>query len=211
MLAKEDGRKLVRKLLQEYPDAKPTLDYSNALELLVAAILAAQCTDERVNQVTKELFKKYRSPGDYAKAQQLALEKEVKSTGFFRQKAKAIREVCRGIAEEHGGEVPGTMEELTGLPGVGRKTANMVLGDAFGMPGLIVDTHVKRVSGRTGLTEESNPDKIEMDLQAVVPRKKWTLFSHAMMEHGRAICVARKPHCSRCPLRELCPYDGPSD
>jgi len=211
MQAKDDARKLVRKVLREYPNPKPTLDFSNGLELLVAAILAAQCTDERVNQVTKGLFEKYPDAEAYAKAKQSQLEKEVKSTGFFRQKAKAIREMCAALMERHGGEVPKTMDELTALPGVGRKTANMVLGDGFGIPGIIVDTHVKRVSGRTGLTDETNPDKIEVDLQGVVPKKSWTAFSHAVMAHGRAICVARKPHCSRCPLRKLCPYESPSD
>jgi len=211
MPAKDEARKLVRRILREYPSPRPTLDFSNGLELLVATILAAQCTDERVNQVTKRLFEKYRDAGAYAEAKQSQLEKEVKSTGFFRQKAKAIREVCRKIVEKHGGEVPRTMEELTALPGVGRKTANMVLGDTFGMPGIIVDTHVKRVSERTGLTDERNPDKIEADLQAIVPKRKWTVFSHAVMAHGRSNCVARKPHCSRCPLRKLCPYGGPSD
>ena len=211
MLPKEDGRKLVRKILREYPDAEATLDFSNGLELLVAAILAAQCTDERVNQVTKTLFKKYRHTDDYARARLSRLEAEVKSTGFFRQKAKAIRDVCRTLAEKHGGEVPDTLEELTALPGVGRKTANMVLGDGFGKPGMIVDTHVRRLSARMGLSDETDPDKIEADLREIVPRKKWTQFSHAMMAHGRSMCVARKPHSSRCPFRDLCPYEGPSD
>ncbi len=211
MLGKDDAKRLARALLKKYPLAAPTLDFSSPLELLIATILAAQCTDERVNQVTEKLFKKYRTAADYADASLPQLEREIKTTGFFRQKAKAIKACSQSLVEQFGGEVPDSMDALTQLRGIGRKTANMVLGDALGQPAIIVDTHVRRLSRRMGLTGKKDPDKIEFDLREIVPKAKWTPFSHAMMAHGRSICVARKPRCSICPVRKLCPYDGPSD
>jgi len=198
--------KILPMLKQMYPHAKCSLDHGNALELLVATILSAQCTDERVNIVTKDLFKKYRSAGDYAKAPQEKLEKDIQSTGFFRNKAKSLRGMGQALVDQHGGKVPATMEELTHLPGVGRKTANVVLGNAFNQNvGVVVDTHVARLSNRLGLTKHADPVKIEQDLMAIVPREQWTLFSHLLIHHGRAICTARNPKCEQCPLLAECP------
>ncbi len=198
-------------LQREYPDARCSLAHSGPLELLVATILSAQCTDERVNLVTRELFKKYRSVKDYAAAPQEQLERDIQSTGFFRNKAKSIRVMARSLIDHHGGKVPSTMEELTALAGVGRKTANVVLGNAFGINvGVTVDTHVARLSGRLGLSDHTDPVKIERDLMQVVPRKKWTLWSHLLIHHGRKICQARKPRCEQCPLRALCPWPNKS-
>lgn len=194
------------RLQQRYPDARVTLDYKNALELLVATILAAQCTDARVNVITKELFKKYKKPQDYVAAPHEELAHDIVQCGFFNQKAKSIQKSCEMIVREHGGKVPRTMEELVKLPGVGRKTANVILGGAFGVPGIIVDTHVKRLSGRLGFTKHTEPEKIEQDLMKVVPKERWTQFSHLLVFHGRTICVARKPKCPECPVNELCPY-----
>ncbi len=190
---------------KEYPSSKCHLNFRNPLELLVATILSAQCTDERVNQVTKELFKKYKTAKDYAKADQKRLEDDIRSTGFFRNKAKAIIGCCNALFERYGGEVPSSMEELTQLNGVGRKTANVVLGNIFGIPGIIVDTHVKRLAGRLGLSEESDPDKIEADLMNIVLKGEWTYFSNTLSDHGRAVCHTRKPLCLKCKINHLCP------
>ena len=193
-------------LKRTYPQAKCSLDYRDPLQLLVATILSAQCTDARVNIVTRTLFANYRSAADFANVSQEKLEKEIQSTGFYRNKAQNIRSMAKDLVEKHGGQVPRTMEELTGLAGVGRKTANVVLGNAFGINvGVTVDTHVTRVSGRLGLTKHSDAVKIEQDLIPIVPQTDWALWSHLLIHHGRAICVARKPKCPECPLRELCP------
>jgi endonuclease-3 len=200
------ARQIVAGLRQTYPDAHCELNYSNPLELLVATILSAQCTDKRVNLVTAELFRKYRSAADYASANLAELEQEIRATGFFRNKAKNLQACCRKLVEQHGGEVPRTMDELIHLDGVGRKTANVVLGNAFGINiGVVVDTHVGRLSKRLGLTRERNPEKVEQDLMKLVPREQWTLFSHWLIWHGRRRCPARKPDCARCEIKALCP------
>lgn len=202
--------KILHALKKEYPDAQTALNFSNPLELLVATILSAQCTDVKVNEVTPELFARYRTPEDYASAGG-ELEQMIRPTGFYRNKAKNIRKAARTIADEHGGEVPRTMEELTALPGVARKTANIVLGSAYGRnEGMAVDRHVQRVSGRLKLTRHKNNqgDRIEKDLCALVPRKEWTFLSHALVLHGRRYCTARKPNCDECPLAKLCPSAG---
>lgn len=197
---------ILPKLKKLYPQAKCSLDYKDPFQLIIATILSAQCTDERVNKVTPELFKKYPTPKALAAAQQEELEKDIQSTGFFRNKAKSLRGMAAGVVENHGGNVPRTMEELTHLPGVGRKTANVVLGNAFGIDeGVVVDTHVARVSARLALTKNADPVKIEQDLMQIVPRGDWTLFSHLLIFHGRQICIARKPKCSICPLLPHCP------
>lgn len=195
-----------KRLEKTYPDASCALVFSNPLELLIATILSAQCTDVRVNEVTKVLFKTMRSPTDYLKSSQSTLEKIIRSTGFFRQKAKNIQAAVQRIVEHHAGEVPRTMEELTALPGVGRKTANVVLGNAFQLPGLPVDTHVRRVSNRIGLTINSDPVKIESDLSGLLPEKNWCMLSHLLIFHGRQTCKARKPLCEQCPLTDICEY-----
>lgn len=192
-------------LKKTYPDAKIALNFRDPLELLIATILSAQCTDTRVNIVTKELFKKYKSPKDWAKSDIKQIESDIKSTGFFRNKAKNIKAACSKINEQYDGKVPGTMEQLLTLPGVGRKTANCVLGDAFGIPGITCDTHVIRLSRRLGLSENSDPVKLEFDLAEIVPKKNWTLFSHLVIFHGRNICKARKPNCPDCPIAQYCP------
>jgi endonuclease-3 len=197
---------IVSRLKGMYPKAKCTLDYTNAFELLIATILSAQSTDTRVNIVTKSLFRKYPNPQTFAAAAQAEMEHDVRQTGFFRNKAKAVIAASKAIVEKHQGNVPRTMEELTALPGVGRKTANVVLGNAFNTPvGVVVDTHVTRVAGRLGLTSNSDPVKIEQDLMKLIPPKGWTVFSHRLIQHGRQICVARKPKCAECRLNELCP------
>lgn len=203
---KERAREIIAVLKNEYPDAKCSLNFSTAHELLVAAILAAQCTDERVNIVTPDLFKKYPDVGSFANADYDELEAMVKSTGFFRNKAKAIIESAREIERDFGGVVPQTMEELTSLSGVGRKTANLIIGVVYGKPAVIVDTHVKRVSGRLGLTENEDPTKIEFDLMEVLPVEDWTNFNHLIIYHGRAVCKAPTPLCSVCKVLNLCPY-----
>ena len=194
-------------LKKTYPAAKCSLDYGNPLQLLVATILSAQCTDERVNAVTKTLFKKYRSANDYAAASQEELENDIQSTGFFRNKAKSLRGMAQALLDSHRGQVPETMDELTSLAGVGRKTANVVLGNAFGKNvGVVVDTHVTRVANRLGLTDHLvDAVKIEQDLVRIVPQDDWTLWSHLLIHHGRAICQARKPKCQACPLLPHCP------
>jgi endonuclease III len=206
----EQRRERVRKILpilkKAYPTAKCSLNYSTPLELLTATILSAQCTDDRVNVVTKSLFKKYRSAKDLARVPNAELEKDIQSTGFYRNKAKSLKGMGAALVERHGGKVPETMEELVELPGVGRKTANVVLGNAFGKNlGVVVDTHVGRLSERLGLTREKDPVKVETDLAAVVPQDEWTMWAHLMIAHGRAICQARKPRCQECPLLTYCP------
>ena len=192
-----------------YPDAHCELDYRNPLELLIATILSAQCTDKRVNMVTPALFKKCPTAKDYAEIEAPELERMIQSTGFFRSKAKSIRAACADIMAKHGGKVPKTMEELTALRGVGRKTANVVLGNAFDInEGVVVDTHVQRLSNRLGLTRHTDPVKIEQDLMKLVPRPQWTIFSHWLIWHGRRRCMARSPDCPGCEVRDLCPSAG---
>lgn len=201
--------RVLRELRALYPDAHCELNHRNAYELLVATILSAQCTDVRVNQVTPELFRHYPNPTAMAAARQADVEALVRSTGFFRNKAKALIAACRDLQRLHGGEVPRTMEALTSLHGVARKTANVVLGNAFGLnEGVVVDTHVIRLTHRMGLTEQSDPGKIEQDLMALYPREHWALLSHLLIWHGRRLCQARKPACAQCPLREGCPRHG---
>jgi len=199
--------KILPILKAAYPQAKCSLRHSNPLQLLVATILSAQCTDDRVNIVTSDLFKKYKSAADYANVPQEELERDIQSTGFYRNKAKAIRSMAQSLLEKHQGKVPQTMEELVDLHGVGRKTANVVLGNAFGKNiGVVVDTHVTRVSNRLDLTDhESDAVKIEQDLIQIIPQEDWTLFSHLLIHHGRQICQARKPKCEICPLLPYCP------
>jgi endonuclease III len=192
---------------RHYPDARCTLAYSTPLELLVATILSAQCTDERVNKVTPGLFAKYRTARDYAAADPAVFQQEIRSTGFFRNKAASILGSAERIVSRHGGEVPRSLEELTALPGVGRKTANVVLGNAFGIPGIVVDTHVGRVAARLGFTAATDPVKVEFDLMALIPRRSWVRFSHQLIAHGRALCRAPRPLCDACFLdATLCPY-----
>jgi endonuclease-3 len=199
-------RQIIKLLRQVYPDARCALNHSNPLELLIATILSAQCTDERVNQVTAELFRKYRRCEDYLAVPRAELEQEIHSTGFYRNKAKAIQGACQVIKEKHGGRVPEMMEELLALPGVARKTANVVLGNAFGVAsGVVVDTHVLRLSRRLGLTAHEQPEKIEADLMKLVPKKDWIDFSHLLITHGRQICKARHPLCAACAVESLCP------
>ena len=199
-------RTIIARLKREFPDAKCALDHTSPLELLVATILSAQCTDARVNMVTPALFAKYRSAADYAAADPAVFEREIQSTGFFRNKTKSILGMARALEEDHGGQVPDTMEALVALPGVGRKTANVVLGNAFGKnEGIVVDTHVGRISGLLKLTKETNPEKIERDLTALVPRNDWTIFSHLLILHGRKTCIARRPKCESCRINDLCP------
>lgn len=208
----ERAPEVIRLLIQEYPDAKIALKFSNPLECLVAVILSAQCTDERVNKVTESLFKKYRTAEDYLRVPEAELATDVKPTGFFNQKTRAIRGACRMIVEEFGGRVPDTMEDLVKLPGVARKTANIVLGNSYPEKamedpevGIAVDTHVKRVSNRLGFTAEKDPNKIERDLMKLVPRGDWFGFSYLLIEHGRAVCKAPTPRCEVCAVNYLCP------
>ncbi|MBX7259001.1 MAG: endonuclease III [Candidatus Hydrogenedentes bacterium] len=203
---RERAVEIFKRLEKDYPDAQCSLDFVDPLQLMISTILAAQCTDERVNIVTKDLFKKYRCPQDYASAPEGELEKAIHSCGFYRQKAKSIRSACRTIIERFGGKVPGTMEELLQLDGVGRKTANVILGECFNTQGIIVDTHCTRLSQRLGLTKHADPAKIEQDLMKVVPNENWTMFSHYLVFHGRAVCSARAPKCSECSVSELCPF-----
>jgi endonuclease-3 len=197
---------VVARLKSEYPDARTELDWANPLELLVATILSTQTTDVQVNRVTQDLFAKYRTAEDYAESSLTELEEDIRPTGFFRNKARSLRGMASVLVDEHGGEVPRTMQELVALPGVGRKTANVVLGNAFGVDeGIVVDTHVRRVSGRLGLTEQQDPIKIEQDLMKLVPQEDWTVFSHLLILHGRRTCKARKPDCPNCILNDICP------
>ena len=200
---------IIEALSHQHPNADTELHFRNAFELLVATILSAQCTDERVNKVTPALFARYRSARELASADPARFQEEIRSTGFFRNKTANILGAAARIVERHGGEVPRTLEELTPLRGVGRKTANVVLGNAYGIAsGIVVDTHVARLSNRLGLTTETDPVRIEFALQPLVPREWWTLFSHWLILHGRAVCNARKPACSRCPIHALCPRVG---
>jgi endonuclease-3 len=202
----EQVEAIIAELRRLYPDATCSLNFSTPLELLVATQLAAQCTDERVNLVTKDLFRKYRSVEDFATVSQEELEQDIKSTGFYRNKAKNIRATCQRIIAEYGGEVPHTMKELLSLPGVARKTANVVMGNAFGIvEGYIVDTHNMRLSRRFGWTTSEDPVKIEQTLMHIIPQKDWLDLSHYMIYHGRAICDARKPRCEQCTVAKLCP------
>lgn len=197
---------IVRILSETYPDAKVALNFSNALEMLVATILSAQSTDVNVNKVTETLFEKYRTAEDYLRVPEDELKEDIKSTGFFNQKATAIREACRRIVEVYDGKVPDTMEDLLTLRGVARKTANIVLGNAYGkVEGIAVDTHVKRLSNRLGFTTQSDPDKIEQDLMHLIPRERWFDFTYVLIDHGRALCIARRPLCEQCPVNYLCP------
>jgi len=199
-------RSIIARLSREFPDAACALEHRNPLELLVATILSAQCTDARVNQVTPALFAKYRTADAYATADPRVFEREIQSTGFFRNKTKSILGMAQALVERHAGRVPDSMDALVALPGVGRKTANVVLGNAFGRnDGIVVDTHVQRISTLLGLTRESTPEKIERDLMTLVPRSKWTIVSHLLILHGRKTCVARRPRCEHCRLRQLCP------
>lgn len=199
-------KQIIARLKKAYPDAHCALDHSTPFELLIATILSAQCTDARVNIVTADIFRKYRGPADYLKVSQKELEKDIHSTGFFRNKAKNIQAACKRIVDEFGGEVPRTMDELLTLGGVARKTANVVLGNAFGIAsGVVVDTHVSRISQLLGLTASKTPEKIENDLKEIVPKKDWVMFPHWLITHGRNVCIARRPKCGECPLADLCP------
>ncbi|MDI6817115.1 MAG: endonuclease III [Actinomycetota bacterium] len=205
LTAKHAGE-IIRRLKGEYRNARIVLNYSNDFELLVAVILSAQCTDKKVNEVTAELFKKYRDVGDYAAASLEELEQDVRPTGFFRNKAKNIKGAAVMVLDRFGGKIPSTMDEILELPGVARKTANIVLGNAYGVvDGIAVDTHVKRLSRRLGLSKKDNPDKIERDLMEIIPRDEWFEFTYLLIEHGRAVCDAKKPRCDKCLLNDICP------
>lgn len=206
---KKRAARVAKLLAAEYPDAECALTFANPLQLLIATILSAQCTDVRVNMVTPALFKKYRTAAAFAAAPRAELEKAIQSTGFFRAKAKNIQECCRKLAEEYDGKVPQKLEQLVTLPGVGRKTANVVLGTAFGIAsGVVVDTHVSRITHRLGLTKQTDAVKIERDLMAQLPPREWINFSHRLIHHGRRICIARKPRCEECVLNAICPKIG---
>ncbi len=202
------ARRILKRLAPLYPDARCALTHSDPLQLLVATILSAQCTDARVNQVSPALFARFPTAQDYATASLKELEALIRPTGFFRNKARNIRDCCRELVAQHGGRVPATMEELVQLPGVGRKTANVILGNAFGLPGIPVDTHVGRLSRRMGLTRATDPVKVERDLMELLPPEEWTLFGHRMIFHGRQVCNARKPLCGACALADVCPKQG---
>ena len=202
--------KIITLLKKSYPDAKCSLNFKSPLELLIATVLSAQCTDERVNKVTKDLFKKYKSAEDYARARPEILEDDIRSTGFYKNKAKSIINCCKKISQNHEGSVPDTLEELVELDGIGRKTANVILGNAFNTPGITVDTHVKRIANRLGLTKNQDPVKIEYDLMELIPQKAWTHFSHLIIFHGRNTCMARKPLCGECVIEDYCPKVGVS-
>jgi endonuclease-3 len=203
---KRRTRKIIRSLKRAYPDAKCSLNHSNAFELLIATILSAQCTDARVNMVTQDLFRKYRKPEDYLKVSEKELQQDIRTTGFFRNKTKSIQGTAKTLSEQYRGRVPHNMEQLLELPGVARKTANVVLGNAFGInSGVVVDTHVTRLSRRLGLTIQKTAEKIELDLINIVPKKDWVIFSHLLIAHGRAICRARTPLCAECVVERLCP------
>lgn len=202
-------KKIIRALRRAYPDSRTALRYRMPLQLLISTILSAQCTDRRVNQIAPPLYRKYRTASGFAKARQSVLEREIRSAGFYRNKAKNIIGACKKIAGEYGGKVPESMEELIGLPGVARKTANIVLSSAFKKAeGIAVDTHVRRLSGRLGLSRNKDPNKIEKDLMKIVPRKDWLDFNYLLVNHGRRVCQARKPLCDECVVRELCPSAG---
>jgi endonuclease III len=203
---KQRTRKIIRSLKRAYPDAKCSLNHSNAFELLIATILSAQCTDARVNIVTQDLFRKYRKPEDYLKVSEKELQRDIRTTGFFRNKTKSIQGTAKVLTSQYGGIVPETIEELLELPGVARKTANVVMGNAFGIAsGVVVDTHVTRLSHRLGFSAEKTAEKIETDLISLVPKKDWVIFSHLLIAHGRAICKARNPLCDQCVIEKVCP------
>jgi len=199
-------KEIIKILTKVIPDSTIALTFSSPLELLIATILSAQCTDVRVNEVTATLFKKYRSAKDYAQAELPELEQDIRPTGFYRNKAKSIQKCCQELVGRFGDEVPKTLEEMVTLPGVGRKTANVILGNTFGIPGIVVDTHVHRVSQRIGFTKKDDPVKIEFDLMEIVPKEEWTHFSNLLIWHGRRTCVARKPLCDSCAIRKLCDF-----
>jgi endonuclease-3 len=203
------AKKIFSLLSDEYPKVKIALDFNNAFELLIATILSAQCTDERVNIVTKTLFKKYKSAKDFLKVPIEELEKDIYSTGFYRQKAKSIKNCCEVLINDYQGKVPNDFEALTKLPGVGRKTASVVAGNAFGIPAIAVDTHVKRLSNLLGFIKSNNPEEIEAKLKELLPESDWIMLSHYLAAHGRKICIARKPHCLQCILADLCPSFNP--
>ena len=205
------ARRIARLLAEAYPDAHCALHHDGPLQLLIATILSAQCTDARVNMVTPALFARYPDARAFAEAKPRELEKMIHSTGFFRNKARNIVACCQKLVEKHGGQVPATMEELVPLPGIGRKTANVILGNAFDTPGITVDTHVGRLSRRMGLTQATDPEKVEADLMELTPKKEWTMFSHRMIFHGRQVCQARKPNCEGCALAAVCPKIGIGD
>lgn len=207
-LRKARARRIVRLLGRQYPDAHCALHFANPLQLLIATILSAQCTDKRVNLVTPALFARYPDAKSFAEADPKELQKLIQPTGFFRNKARNIIRCCTQIVERYGGEVPGRMKDLVTLTGIGRKTANVILGNAFSRAGITVDTHVGRLSRRMGLTEEQNPVKIERDLMQLISRRQWTMFSHRMIFHGRRVCKSRKPRCETCPLAKVCPKIG---
>jgi len=202
--APQRAKKILSVLRKTHLDAKIALNFSNPLELLVATVLSAQCTDTRVNIVTKDLFKKYRRAADYVKVDQQELERDIKSTGFFRNKAKSIQAACNDMVGKFNAQVPDHMDDLLSLAGVGRKTANVILGNAFGVPGIVTDTHVIRLSRLMGLSDQKDPVKLEYALMKLIPQKDWTFFSHLMIFHGRRICIARKPNCDNCPVRTHC-------
>lgn len=202
----EKVQEVLKRLDENYPHVQCSLNFKSPLELLIATILAAQCTDERVNRVTHHLFKKYQTTKDYAEASLQELETDIKSTGFYHNKAKHIQACCRSIQDRFGGEVPSDLDTLVQLPGIGRKTANVILGNVFRIPGVVVDTHVKRVSQRLGLTAHKDPYKIEKDLMAILPQDRWVRFSHQLVDHGRKFCQARTPRCPACPLRRYCDH-----
>jgi endonuclease-3 len=206
----EKAAKVLDILQKEYPDAQVTLNFKDPLQLIIATILAAQCTDERVNLVTKDLFIKYRKAADFAEADLKTLEEEIRSTGFYHNKAKSIINCCQMIEKNFNGQVPQTLEELTSLPGVGRKTANIILGNAYGQQAIAVDTHVKRVTHRLGWAKSDNPDKIEFELMEVIPRRRWTMACHQLVFHGRRVCTAKNPQCHTCPVTKFCPKIGVS-
>ncbi len=202
----EKANELYATLSKSYPEADIELVFSTPLELTVATVLSAQCTDKKVNAVTRQLFDKYRTPQDYLNASVDELEQDIRPTGFYRQKAKHIRAIAEALIADHGGKVPRDLDALTDLPGIGRKTANVILGNAFGTPGIVVDTHVKRVSLRLGLTTAKTPEKIEQDLMEFFPEEEWVNLSHVLIFHGRYTCTARSPHCDACPVSALCDY-----
>ena len=210
MKKKETAVQILDVLQKEYPDARVTLDFNNPWQLLIATIMAAQCTDERVNLVTKDLFKKYRKVGDLATADLPTLEKEIRPTGFYHNKAKSIIGCCQRIVKQFNGEVPRKLEELRSLPGVGRKTANIILGNAYGQQAIAVDTHVKRLSHRLGWAKSDDPDKIEFELMKVIAQDRWTMACHQLVFHGRRVCMAKKPQCPSCPVALFCPKIGVS-
>ncbi|MBI4388498.1 MAG: endonuclease III [Candidatus Omnitrophica bacterium] len=202
---KKRASQAIRLLRKAIPEHKIALHFRNPLELLVATILSAQCTDKRVNMVTPALFRKYKTANDYAEADLKTFEQEIRSTGFYKAKAKSITNCAKELAKRFSGKVPNRMEDLATLPGVGRKTANVILGNAFGIPGIVVDTHMKRVSFRLGFTDKTDPEKIEFDLNEIIPQKDWVEFSHLMIWHGRLTCFARKPNCKTCSINKICP------